>query len=98
MTLPLYFLRFDSEQQAADVLADYGLIGDNGEFLTQNDYAILDVIGLIGDTQLVGSPDDGGVAVLTPVPGFHINIGTNELPVGLQSYEVFPATPRRVFL
>ena len=76
------FLYFGSEEAANGALMPF-----LGESL------VVDVIGKI--YQVTGEKDL--VSEMIPLPGWHVNVLADELPEGLHPFEIFPATPVRVF-
>lgn len=88
------FLQFTSGAAAVVAFAPWS---DGVEIPSYVDAVAVDVVGVVikptGDVQ---QTPDGEVAVMTPVPGFHINL-SDRIPE-LQQYEIEPpATPDRIF-
>jgi len=81
-----YFLKFPDEATAIEVLALYR--ADDAWITGSHEHA-LDIVGTISKVQ----PDE---SVIT-LDGYHINFA-GRLPEAALPYEVFPATPSRVFL
>lgn len=88
------FLKFDSEEQAIEVLAKYR--NEDQWQLASHDHA-LDIIGTIykqtGETQ---ETEMGSVPVMAPIDGFHVNF-IGELPEEALPFVVQPTQPMRVF-
>ena len=76
------FLRFANETAADNALAK--IIGTG---------AVVDVIGRLYET----TSEANGVPGNAPLPGWHVNLLAEELPAGLEPYEIFPESPSRVF-
>ena len=90
-----FFLKFDDEAQAIEVLANYR---NEADWITaSHDYA-LDVIGTIHrptGEMLLG--EDGEYPGMAAIDGFHANLAITELPEPLIQFAVTPANPVRIF-
>lgn len=79
-----YYLKFADAAQAQSVLY-------------QDDqplYRYIDAIGVIYDVDMT----DPANPVFTPQPGWHVNVRViDENGTPLEAFQVFPATPRRVW-
>jgi hypothetical protein len=81
------FLQFADEGEATAMLAPFIDAG-----------MVIDVIGVISvATGEVLNTPDGPTPEMSPLPGWFVNVLAAELPEDLALYEVFPATPARVF-
>lgn len=76
------FLRFANETAAENALAQIIEMG-----------AVVDVIGRLYET----TTEADGVPDTAPLPGWHVNLLADELPAGLESFQIFPESPSRVF-
>lgn len=87
------FLKFDSEAHAKEVMVTYV---HEHNWLTASHTHALDPVGVIHkSTGETIETEDGSQPVYAPLPGYHINfIGD---AAEFSQYEVFPATPNRVF-
>lgn len=62
-------------------------------------YPAIDIIGTIYKaTGKVIKTDEGDVPEMAPVPGWHVNVRTDEEVPELEQWQVFPGTPDRVWL
>lgn len=89
------FLKFASESEAVAVLAEYR--NARGWVLASPTHA-LDPVGVIWKPTgvVIHDAEFGDMPDLAPAPGWHLNfIGI--LPPEAEAFEVFPATPSRVF-
>lgn len=60
-------------------------------------YPNVDVIGTMYNSDAVIGADGTVITPATAQPGYHVNIADDACPAALAPYEVFPATPSRVF-
>lgn len=95
-----FFLKFDSEAQAIEALAEYRSTGQESlpYWLTASHSHALDVVGTIHKP--TGVMLQGGIGEcpeMAPIDGFHVNLMCDELPESLQPYALAPANPVRVF-
>ena len=83
-----YHLKFADEAQAQAVL-----------FTEERPrYSAVDVIGIIyKSTGEMLTTDDGEVPEMAPLDGWHVNVRHNAEAPELAAYQVFPATPARVW-
>jgi len=90
-----YFLRFADEAEANGVLFE----GDGEERRAK--YTAVDVIGTIYKPtgKVLPAPDGSGDAVdeMAPVEGWHVNIRHTADAPELEAFQVFPATPARMW-
>lgn len=96
-----YRLRFDSEEQAKEVLyRREGVVFDEEGNITDNGYDVpnydcIDIIGAIykptGETDAEGNP------VMADVGGYHANVRNYSPAQGLDAYLVTPNNPVRVW-
>lgn len=62
-------------------------------------YPAIDIIGTIYKaTGKVLKTQEGDVPEMAPVPGWHVNVRTDEEAPELEQYAVTPTTPERVWL
>jgi hypothetical protein len=88
-----FFLKFDSPADADAVLYE----SESGDHRAK--YAAVDVIGTIyKPTGEMLQTDDGEVAVMAAVDGWHVNVRHNAEAPELEAYRVFPVTPHRMWL
>lgn len=100
-----YFLKFDNEEQAKEVLSSY--VSKNqwideapvGSWIHSSKDHALDVLGTIskptGETLIDGEGLES--PVMAPIDGFYVNIAIDYLPGSLSAYVIYPATPNRLF-
>jgi hypothetical protein len=94
-----YFLKFEDETLADAVL--FNMVHDGEGYTKQPRYAAIDVIGQIykATGEMLPASDESGDAVpeMAPIDGWHVNVRhTSEAPEPEQ-YQVFPATPQRMW-
>lgn len=91
-----YMLKFNSESECNQILFTEQTIQE--QTLMVPKYTAVDVIGTIYEpTGNMITNEYGDVPEMTPVSGWHANVRhVNEAPE-LASYQVFPATPVRVW-
>ena len=95
-----FFLKFDSPADADAVLFDEqtNVEGDTVETVKVPKYAAIDVIGqMYKATGQTIQTDDGEVPVMAAVDGWHVNVRHNAEAPELAAYQVFPATPQRMW-
>lgn len=94
---------------ALDAAGWRGTAGDGGPTDNPPPGAMVDRVGAIlrptGETETVTEGEGEATVsyerpVYAAVPGYHVNIRlrSGDLPAALQTYEVFPETPHRVWL
>ena len=89
------YLKFDSEAQAKEVLAEY--ITEEGEWQIASHTHAIDLVGIIHKptgTMLQG--EDGEYPEMEQLEGYHINF-LGELPEVAIPFVVTPSSPSRVF-
>lgn len=108
MEYTTYFLRFESEKEANDMLREVGYRKYNRrtkhyDFSTLNQPGDIDIIGDIYNNDAVFHTTKKGYQILatpaTKKDGYHINIVLKgDLPEDLKPFIVNPTNPTRVFL
>ena len=98
-----FFLRFDTEAEANEVLFTEQTFvqGDIVETVKVPRYAAVDIVGTIYKPtgKVLPAEDESGEAVdeMAPLKGWHVNVRhTDEVPE-LEAFRVFPATPSRMW-
>ena len=96
-----YFLKFADQAEADSVLFDEQTVvnDDVVETVKVPKYAAIDVIGVIYKPtgKVLPSEDGDAVDEMAPVEGWHVNVRhTGEAPE-LATFQVFPATPARMW-
>lgn len=87
-----YFLRFADETEANGVLFE----GDGEE--RRANYTAIDVIGTIyKPTGNMLTTDEGPVDEMAPIPGWHVNVRHMGEALELAPFQVYPATPVRMW-
>ena len=91
-----FFLKFDSEAHAIDVLSKYRKDGE--WILSSADYA-LDLVGTIYKPtgNMLQSEDGFDYPETAPLDGWHVNMACNALSDDLVPYTVSPTSPSRIF-
>jgi len=101
--VPMYqdfFLRFDTEAEAKSALftEQTNVQGDIVETVLVPKYAAVDVIGTIfKPTGKMLKTDEGEVPEMAPLDGWHANVRHTDEAPELAPYQVFPATPARMW-
>jgi len=94
-----FYLRFADEDEANAVLFDMQHDGEGYNKVPK--YAAVDVIGTIYKPtgKVLPAPDGSGDAVdeMAPVEGWHVNIRHTADAPELKAFQVFPATPARMW-
>lgn len=87
-----FHLRFADEAEANGVLFE----GDGEERRAK--YTAIDVIGTIyKPTGKVLTTDEGPVDEMAPIPGWHVNVRHMGEALELAPFQVYPATPVRMW-
>jgi hypothetical protein len=95
-----FFLRFDTEAEANEVLFTEQTFvqGDIVETVKVPRYAAVDIIGTIfkptGKTLMT---EEGEVFEHAPIDGWHVNVRHTEAAPELEAFRVFPETPSRMW-
>lgn len=109
-TSPMYYLKFDSEEQALTLLSDFFKTEtdpDGNEHLVQvsyRDFAVDLDIAITEPTGNILTDEQGNEYPETaPVPGYHVNLKLvgeqfRTQAQQLEPYRVYPNTPSRTFL
>jgi hypothetical protein len=95
-----FFLRFDTEAEANEVLftEQTNVQGDVVETVLVPKYAAVDVIGTIyKPTGEMIQTDEGEVPEMAPLEGWHANVRHTAETPELEAFRVFPATPSRMW-
>ena len=95
-----FFLRFDTEAEANEVLftEQTNVQGDVVETVLVPKYAAVDVIGTIyKPTGEMIQTDEGEVPEMAPLDGWHANVRHTAETPELEAFRVFPATPSRMW-
>lgn len=93
--IPLY-LKFPSEAEAKQVLADYYSETD-GWITASHEYA-LDPVGVIyKPTGNMIQTEGGEVPEMAPIDGWHVNMMCKAVKPEWEPYIITPVTPSRVF-
>jgi hypothetical protein len=83
------FLKFADESEAISVLADYR---KEDQWVESSETHGLYPLGTL---YTVTPTDDPENPLVTPMDGYHVNMRVlNEIPEYLESYRVYPVTPR----
>lgn len=91
-----YYLKFDSEEQAKDLLYTTKTDGEL-EYL-QSKYLAIDTIGIIyKPTGVMLSNEFGEFPEMAPIPGWHVNVRNDIAVPELEQYSVYPDSPYRVW-
>lgn len=91
-----FFLKFESEAHAIDVLSKYRKDGE--WILSSADYA-LDLVGTIYKPtgNMLQSEDGFDYPETAPLDGWHVNMACHALSDDLMQYTVNPSSPSRIF-
>jgi hypothetical protein len=98
-----YFLRFTDEAEANAALftEQTNVQDDVVETVLVPKYAAVDVVGVIYKPtgKMLPAPDGSGDAVdeMAPIDGWHVNVRHTDETPELAPYQVFPATPSRMW-
>lgn len=88
------FLKFESEAQAKESLADYV---SEGNWLTASHDHALDPVGIISKpTGEMVETEEGIAPVYAPIAGWHVNF-IGELTPEVEAFRVTPINPTVVF-
>ena len=98
-----YFLKFKDADEANSALftEQTHVQGDVVETVLVPKYAAVDIIGTIFKPtgNVLPAPDESGDAVdeMAPIDGWHVNVRHTDEAPELAPYQVFPATPARMW-
>lgn len=97
-----YMLKFESQEQAEQVLLGLGLLRttdiDDTTVIVPGIGQNIDVIGTISKPDGTFTEVQGmRIPNMIPLDGYHVNVRAAGAIDGLQQYEVFPTTPVRVW-
>lgn len=91
-----YMLKFNTEAECKQALYTEETFNEQTVLLPK--YTAVDVIGTIYEpTGNMISTEYGDTPEMTPVAGWHANVRHDEPAPELEAYQVFPATPVRVW-
>lgn len=91
-----YMLKFNTEAECKQAL--YTEETWNEQTILVPKYSAVDVIGTIYEpTGNMISTEYGDTPEMTPVAGWHANVRHDKTAPELEAYQVFPATPVRVW-
>jgi hypothetical protein len=95
-----YFLKFNDEAEANAALftEQTNVQDDVVETVLVPKYAAVDVVGVIyKPTGEMIQTDEGEVPEMAPLDGWHVNVRHTDEAPELAPYQVFPATPSRMW-
>ena len=96
-----YYLKFPDQSTADTALGKTENAGPEGQTYVTYTAVLglsLDIVGIIYEQTGQEQTSDGMIVpVMSPLPGWHVNLRGEYLPVGLEQYIVNPANPRRVW-
>jgi|GEM_PF-1815844 len=95
-----FFLRFDTEAEANEVLFDEqtNVQGDTVETVLVPRYAAVDVIGVLyTPTGKTIHNEELSYAEMAPLDGWHVNVRHNSEAPELEPFRVYPETPSRMW-
>lgn len=97
-----YYLKFNSEQEADQLLFDLQTVTEDGitQTFKKPKYLSVDVIGKIykESGNMISTPEGDMIPEMVEVPGWHVNVRHNVEMSELEIYRVFPSQLTRTWL